>query len=101
MVWPSALAETVTPAISSPDGDLIAPVSTTSAAAGGDIQAASEIAIAPATPVKTCAFLIVSLPGAATFRADRAKALRDVLSSLTEFAVAAGRLTHARRAGGP
>jgi hypothetical protein len=40
---------------------LTAPLSTTSAAAAGDIQA-SEIAIAPATPAKRCAFLIVPLP---------------------------------------
>ena len=62
MVWPSALAETVMPPIASPAVDLTAPLSTPSAAAAGDIHAASEIAIAPATPANPCAFLIVSLP---------------------------------------
>src|ERR1043166_7124585 len=89
MVWPSALADTVTPPIGSPDADLIAPLSTTSAAATGESQAASEIAIAPAAPVKACAFLIVALPGGHDACArSRARTLRDIFSSLTDFSAA-------------
>src|ERR1051326_7899916 len=81
----SALADTVTPPIGSPDADLTAPLSTTSLAAAGDIPAASEIASAPARPVRACAFLIVSLLYAHRF-APRSRVSRAVFSSLTDFA---------------
>src|SRR5580704_15117216 len=85
MVWPSALADTVTPPIASPVADLTAPLSTTSAAAAGGIQAASEIAIAPAAPVNPCAFLIVPLPvRRQASRRDRAR-VAIFFSSLTDL----------------
>src|SRR5436853_7319332 len=99
MLWPSTLADTVTPPIAWPAPDLTAPLSTTSAAAAGDIQAASEIAIAPATPANPCAFLIVPLP----VRRDasrRDRACRDIFFELNRLRRDAGRLTPARQAGG-
>src|SRR5215831_8248039 len=99
MVWPSALADTVTPPMGSPDTDLIAPLSTTSAAAHGEIQAASEIAIAPAKPVKACAFPIVSLPFARRLAPRFARASRRFFEP-NRFCRSAVRLAHARPAGG-
>src|SRR5215470_18409175 len=97
MVRPSALADTVTPPIASPEGDLIAPLSTTSAATHGEIQAANEIASAPATTRKPCAFLMASLP---VRRARRDAIVREprCFFQLNRLCRGEGRPAHAGRA---